>query len=138
MVRAIERTGPFVVDRVEAATWTLLLEGADQDGDAATGALESLRGTPHAQTLASGLVAMARAPGLARTLRPFHRHSRASAFFTRRARRIGAALGMVAAEPEAVARYTAELRETKVRQRSPRSTDKTPASARSTDKGYPA
>ena len=118
MLRAIERKGPFVVDQVEACTWDLLLGPSDAEAAApplgCSGALKLLHGTPHAQALASGLAAMASAPGLAPTLRPFHRRSKASAFFARRARRIADALHTTVA-PEVVKRCMDQLRQAKTR-----------------------
>ena len=57
---------------------------------------------------------MASARGLAPTLRPLHRRSKAVAFFARRARRIAAALQTTAA-PEALRQCREQLRQAKAR-----------------------
>ena len=78
------------------------------------GELLWLKGTLDAQRLASGLLAMARAPGLTPLMRPYHRRSKVCALFAKLAQQVAKGLEVYEYAPwgaykRRAAKYAAEL-----------------------------
>lgn len=111
MLSVLDRKGPgpFVIDTVDTCTWSALIDCTVERYD---GPLLLLSGTPHAQRLVSGLHAMAKAPGLAPFMRPFHRRTKGLLFFAEHVKNIAKAL-QTAVDPTMAATYAQELTATK-------------------------